>query len=170
MSMSHASNNTSQNTTLHEYFLSIVVDILISKNKPVLTKNEIKNNKSLLNLLQGLTPDILTASDDKIYCFEMYSSNDKESISTKRNRYQPIQFICEFEIVVIGHFGRMFKSIFTENELEYIIKACSMFKTDGVMHKYHNANISPIDYDEKKRVLLEYMMSVHDTIKSIPKF
>ena len=98
-------NITNSSDLLHDYLYFTIKDILISKNIPVITKNDICTNIILSRLFQGETPDIFTVSNRKLYCFDIfskynqYSIYDQEDIISWRNKYEKVKLFCDFEII-----------------------------------------------------------------------
>lgn len=173
-------NNVITNNTdlLHDYLYFMIKDILVSKNIPVITKNNICTNVILSRLFQGETPDMLTVSDGKLFCFDIFSKHDQysiydqEDIISWRNKYEKVKLFCDFEIIDIVGFKRIacFRNLFTDDEMDFIIQNYNIFKREykvGNIIPTNNNSITfsiPSDYDSKVNKLLSHLNNIHDTL------
>ena len=171
-------NITNSSDLLHDYLYFTIKDILISKNIPVITKNDICTNIILSRLFQGETPDIFTVSNRKLYCFDIfskynqYSIYDQEDIISWRNKYEKVKLFCDFEIIDVVGFKRIacFKNLFTDDELDFITQNYNIFKKEyknGDIISTNNNSITfsiPSDYQNKVNKLLAHLNIIHDAL------
>ncbi|KAL9647340.1 hypothetical protein ABK040_011705 [Willaertia magna] len=120
--------NSKDNNMLLDYIKNMIADILLKNGEVFITENDIKQSKTISELLNNTTPDFIIKSKDNRRTLIIVCTDEKE-ISELKSKYEKLEYFADFKIITYYNFQSELKNIFSDSDIGYLYENYQVFLT-----------------------------------------
>ena len=120
---------------VHDYLHYMIMDLLDHEQVSYISKNEIKEYPPILELFNGLTPDLIVQSsmDRKTSIIDIYSDSAESTVlSQKKSKYKSLSFQFDFRVVTSINFIKQLSGILSQKSIAYLSDHFASFYTEYI--------------------------------------